>query len=433
MTPNPDIMQAVERLDYRVTVGDVAAQAGLEVAVAEQGLLALASEVSGHLQVAESGDVVYLFPPEFRSILRNKYFRLQLKDWWEKIWRVLFYLIRISFGILLIASILLIFLTILLITLSLSAASNDDNDSDSGIGLPSMGWGWSPDIWWIFYPDYSSRRATHRPDSGGEKSSLNFLEAIFSFLFGDGDPNANLEDRRWRAIATVIRNQKGAVVAEQLAPYLDEVGQGYAREYEEYMLPVLTRFNGRPEVSPEGGLVYHFPELQTSAIEQRLEPIAAYLRELPWRFSQAGAGQITLAIGLGSLNLIGALTLGSLLAGGVVAAQMGGLVAFVQAIFWVLLGYGSAFLAIPLLRYFWIQWRNRKIESRNQSRQDRAVVLNEADQDLQKKMLYAQQFAAETIVGTDNLAYTTEQDLIEQEIEQTDKIDAEWQRRLEQG
>lgn len=431
MTPNPNIMQAVERLDYRVTVGDVAAQAGLEVAVAEQGLLALASQVSGHLQVAESGDVVYLFPQEFRSILRNKYFRLQLKEWWEKIWRVLFYLIRISFGVLLVASILLIFLAILLITLSLSAASNNDNDSDSGIRMPSVGFG--PDIWWIFYPDYSSRRVSHRPDSGGEKSELNFLEAIFSFLFGDGNPNADLEERRWRAIATAIRNQKGAVVAEQLAPYLDEVGQGYAREYEEYMLPVLTRFNGRPEVSPEGGLVYHFPELQTSAIEQRLQPIAAYLKELPWRFSQASGGQITLAIGLGGLNLIGAIALGNLLAGGVVAAQMGGLVAFVQAIFWVLLGYGSAFLAIPLLRYFWIQWRNRKVESRNQSRQDRAVVLNEADQDLQKKMLYAQQFAAETVVSADNLAYTTEQDLIEQEIEQTDKIDAEWQRRLEQG
>ncbi|PZV16389.1 MAG: hypothetical protein DCF22_05370 [Leptolyngbya sp.] len=431
MTPNPDIMQAVERLDYRVTVGDVAAQAGLKVAVAEQGLLALASQVNGHLQVAESGDVVYLFPQEFRSILRNKYFRLQLREWWEKIWRILFYLIRISFGILLVASILLIFLSILLITISLSAASNSDNDSDNRIGMPSIGFG--PDIWWIFYPDYSSRRATQRPSSGGEKSELNFLEAIFSFLFGDGNPNADLEDHRWKSIATTIRNQKGAVVAEQLAPYLDEVGQGYAREYEEYMLPVLTRFNGRPEVSPEGGLVYHFPELQTSAIEQRLQPIAAYLRELPWRFSQASGGQIALAIGLGSLNLVGALALGNLLAGGVVAAQMGGLVAFVQAIFWVLLGYGSAFLAIPLLRYFWIQWRNRKVESRNQSRQDRAVFLNEADQDLQKKILYAQQFAAETIVGTDNLAYTTEQDLIEQEIEQTDKIDAEWQRRLEQG
>ena len=30
------------------------------------------------------------------------------------------------------------------------------------------------------------------------------------------------------------------------------------------MLPVLLRFNGQPEVSPEGEIVYQFPELQTS-------------------------------------------------------------------------------------------------------------------------------------------------------------------------
>ena len=429
MTPNPEIMQAVERLGYRVTVGDVAAQAGLEVAVAEQSLLMLASEVSGHLQVAESGDVVYLFPKEFRTILRNKYFRLQLQEWWEKIWRILFYLIRVSFGIVLIASILLIFLTILVITISLSAATNSDNDS-GGFEMPSIGLG--SDIWWIFYPNYSNSQLPQRHRSSGETSSLNFLEAVFSFLFGDGNPNADLNDRRWRAIATVIRNNRGAVVAEQVAPYLDELGQGYTREYEEYMLPVLTRFNGRPEVSPEGGLVYHFPELQTSATSQQLHPIAAYLKELPWRFSQATGGQIAMAVGLGTLNLVGAIWLGSLLAGGIVAAQLGGLVAFVQAIFWILLGYGSAFMAIPLLRYFWIQRRNRKIENRNQARQNRAIFLNKADQDLEKKIFYAQQFAAETVIGQDDLAYTTEQDLIEQEIEQVDKIDAEWQRRLEQ-
>ena len=55
MTPDPRIMKAVEQLGYRVTVGDVAAQAGLTINLAEQGLLALASNAGGHLQVAESG------------------------------------------------------------------------------------------------------------------------------------------------------------------------------------------------------------------------------------------------------------------------------------------------------------------------------------------------------------------------------------------
>lgn len=428
MTPDPQIMKAVERLNYRVTVGDVATQAGLELNLAEKGLLTLASEAGGHLQVAETGDIVYLFPREFRSVLRNKYLRLQLEEWWGKIWRILFYLIRISFGIVLIASILLIFIAIFIIVIAASASRDGDSDSGS-VSMPNVWIG--PDIFWLFSPSYDDR-AYSRRRYRDEKPSLNFLESVFSFLFGDGNPNADLEERRWRAIGTVIRNNGGAVVAEQISPYLDQLGQGFALDYEEYMLPVLTRFNGRPEVSPEGGLVYQFPELQTTAVENRFAPVTAYLKEIPRRFSNASGGQIMAAIGLGAVNLIGALALGKLLAGGAVAAELGGLVAFVNSIYWILLGYGAGFLLIPLIRYFWVQWRNQAIESRNGDRQQRAVQLNEADAELQKKIVYAKQFAAETYIGEGDLAYTTERDLIEQEIEQSDKTDAEWQRRLEE-
>ncbi|MGB7443213.1 MAG: hypothetical protein WA919_19270, partial [Coleofasciculaceae cyanobacterium] len=239
--------------------------------------------------------------------------------------------------------------------------------------------------------------------------------------------------RRWQEIGTVIRNSGGAVVAEQIAPYLDNLGQGYNREYEEYMLPVLTQFNGRPEVSPEGNIVYHFPDLQTSALKQHPQPVPAYLKERLWRFSQASSGQIMLAIGLGAVNLVGALVLGSLLSSGEIASTIGGLVAFVAAIYPLLLLYGIGFLTIPLIRYFWTQWRNSKIEARNYQRQEEASVLNQADANLQKKIAYAQQFAAQNVIEEEDLAYTSETDLLDQELERKEKIDAEWQRRLESG
>ena len=37
-----------------------------------------------------------------------------------------------------------------------------------------------------------------RQDSG---QGMNFLEAIFSFVFGDGNPNESYEDRRWRLVS----------------------------------------------------------------------------------------------------------------------------------------------------------------------------------------------------------------------------------------
>ncbi|MCL1475215.1 hypothetical protein [Argonema antarcticum] len=430
MAANPNIMQAVQQLGYRVTVGDVAAKAGLDLNVAQQGLLALASEAGGHLQVAESGEIAYQFPQNFRAILRNKFLRLRLQEWWQKIWKVLFYLIRISFGIVLLASIVLIFvaIAIILIALNSSRDSDDSPSSNNGGGTLFLPYYWfAPDWFWVFYPDYDTPQYQYRRR---EKPQLNFLEAIFSFLFGDGNPNANLEERRWQEIGTAIRNNGGAVVAEQIAPYLDDIGGGYSREYEDYMLPVLTKFNGYPEVSPDGQIVYRFPDLQVTAAQQDRQPIPAYLQEFSWRFSSASSGQNILSIGLGAINLIGGLVLGNLLAGGTVTAQLGGLVGFVQSIYWLLLGYGIAFLTVPLIRYFWIQWRNSKIDFRNQQRQARTMQLKQPSPELQKKIAYARQFAVEKVIDRKDLVYTTETDLLEQEIEHQEQIDAEWQRRL---
>ncbi|MEG3895947.1 MULTISPECIES: hypothetical protein [unclassified Microcoleus] len=432
MAPNPSIMQAVEQLGYRVTVGDVAAKAGLDVNFAQRELLTLASEAGGNLQVAESGDIAYLFPKNFRDILRNKFLRLQLQEWWQKIWRILFYLIRISFGIVLIASILLIFVAI---TLLLSSNSSDNNGGGGG-GSDDRGGGFFffPYFWnelpWIFYWNHDEPYYQQQSRLTGKKTQMSFLEAVFSFIFGDGNPNYNLEERKWSDIAAAIRNNRGAVAAEQIAPYLDNLGQGYSREYEEYMLPALARFDGRPEVSPEGQIVYHFPQLQTTATERNSEPVAAYLREMLWRFSNASSGQVMLAAGLGSLNLVGALVLGNLLAKSAIA---GGFIGFVSAIYPMLLIYGVGFLAIPLIRYFWIQWKNSRIEARNQERQQRAMLLNEPDTNLQQKLAYAQEFAAENVLTGEDLAYTTETELTQQELEQSAKIDAEWQKRIDRS
>lgn len=433
MALNPNIMQAVEQLGYRVTVGDVAAKAGLDVNFARRELLALASDAGGNLQVAESGEIAYSFPQNFRDILRNKFFRLQVQEWWQKVWRILFYLIRISFGLLLLASIILIFVSI---TIILSALNSSDNNNSGGGreggGFGAMPYFWSNDWLWFFYwnsdPYYRRTR-----QAAGEENQMNFLESVFSFIFGDGNPNYNLDEHRWQAIATVIRNNQGAIAAEQIAPYLDEFGKGYAVEYEEYMLPALARFDGRPEVSPEGQIVYHFPELQTTAAQNHPQPVASYLRELLWRFSEASSGQILLASGLGIVNLGGALILGQLLASSPIVAKLGGLVIFVQAIYPILLVYGAAFLTIPLIRYFWIKWRNSQIEARNQERQQRAAILNKPNPTLKQKLNYARQFAVENVISGQNLAYTTETDLLEQESEQSAKLDTEWQRRLNQS
>lgn len=435
MNSSPVVMKAVEQLDYRVTVGDVAAQAGLDINFAQAGLLALATEAGGHLQVSDSGEVVYLFPKDFRSIIRNKYFWLQVQEVWEKIWRVLFYIIRISFGIVLVASILLMIAAIVLIMIAASASKDGDSDGggdDRGFGMPNI-WFNPFSIFWYSDPYYRHDRYDQndrRPATRGNnepESEMNFLMAIFSFIFGDGNPNYDLEERRWQIVGKAIANNNGAVVAEQIAPYLDKIDAD-----EDYMIPVLSRFNGYPQVSPAGELIYHFPELQTTASQRRPQSVPAYFKEKLWQFSRATSGQLTLAGGLGAVNIIAAVVLGSMLQGGKVAAQLGGLVGFVGSIYGLLLAYGIGFLAIPLVRYLWIQMKNQGISDRNNQRQKVAGQLNQADAKVKAKINFAQQFAAQNIISSEDLAYTTETDLLDQEVNQSAKIDAQWQQMLEQ-
>ena len=437
---NSDVMKAVESLKYRVTVGDVAARAGLDLATAEQGVLALASETQAHLQVSEEGEIAYEFPRNFRSALRSKYWQLRAKAFASKIWQVAFYLIRISFGIFLILSIALIFIAIFALMIAASAQGGGGNRDDRG-GGGFGGFYISPfNIFYLFdfnyargrrrYPNRRYAPNSYRNGRSAQQGEhLNFLEAIFSFLFGDGNPNADLEERRWRAIATVINNNGGAVVAEQIAPYLDDLGTESEQEYGDYMIPVMSRFNGRPQVSPDGEIVYYFPELQVSALDRGKASVSAYLREAKRKFTSATSDQVMLAIGLGAANIIGALVLQNMLGNAVV---VGGFVGFVQSIFWLLMAYGIGFLAVPLIRYYWTLWRNGKIEARNEIRQSYAARLNRLmnTEAFKQKLNFARQFAQQKVLRADESVYSTETDLLEQEFDRADQIDAEFRRRL---
>jgi hypothetical protein len=50
---------------------------------------------------------------------------------------------------------------------------------------------------------------------------------------------------------------------------------------------------------------------------------------------------------------------------------------------------------------------------------------------VREKISFAKTLAGQTIVTAENLAYTTETDLVDQEIANKDKIDEEWQRLIE--
>jgi len=421
MAPRTAVMEAVEKLNYRVTIGDVAAQSGLDLNTAQREILALASETGGNIQVAESGEVAYKFAPDFRQILVSRSFWLQVKESLKGVWKWVFYAIRISFGILLVVSILIVVLGIIAATIALNSQKSgndrDDRRSDNrggGGGFFFLG-GWgnpfgNPFI--MFAPDYYEPQRMRQRDP----DEMNFLESVFSFLFGDGNPNTDLDERRWREIASMIRSHNGVVIAEQIAPYLDETSRLEGDEY--FVIPVLSKFNGFPEVSDAGTLAYKFPELQKVASERKAKTSGAYLQEKIWKFSQAPQGKIALSIGLGVFYLVSALVLSNLLQNPRLATTLasGGFLGLVNASMGFLLGYAVLFLSTPAVRYFVLQYLNGGISDRNQKRSVNAQKLQNPSDALKEKLDFARTFATkQEVIDQNNLAYTTEEDLADQE------------------
>ncbi|XP_020262883.1 uncharacterized protein At5g03900, chloroplastic-like [Asparagus officinalis] len=106
-------MEAVDSYGGRVTIGDVASRAGLKLNEAERALQALAADTGGFLEVSDEGDVLYVFPRDYRSKLAGKSFRMKVEPLLDKLKGGAEYLIRVSFGTALIASIVIVYTTII--------------------------------------------------------------------------------------------------------------------------------------------------------------------------------------------------------------------------------------------------------------------------------------------------------------------------------
>lgn len=252
-----------------VLASDVAAAAGVSLSTARQDLVALAALSQARLQVSSDGELLYEFPPNLSQVLAQRSAKYKALQTFRKAWPVAFWVLRCSFGVALLASLVAIFSTIFFIQSSSSSDDNRRRDDRGFGGGGSMNWYWGPSPFdFFYYRPYGSYgyygtagRDYRDPDEMG------FLESVFSYVFGDGNPNAGLEEQRLSLAANMIRENQGAVTAEQLAPFVDEAPspQTVAESTyvdEAFVLPIVSALGGEPVVTDEGEIVYTFPELQ---------------------------------------------------------------------------------------------------------------------------------------------------------------------------
>ncbi|EFJ41494.1 hypothetical protein VOLCADRAFT_98565 [Volvox carteri f. nagariensis] len=398
---HPDLRErveaAVEQLGGRVTVGDVAARAGVKLADADEALKALAYDTQASLKVSSEGAVVYGFAPDFQSRLRNRSVLIAAAPLLRRTVGVLSYLVRVAFGTALIASVALVWLAIAV----LLSSRNDDRDNRRRGGGGGVTFFMDPvDLFLYWDPYYERKRAARSAElrTGG----MNFMEAVFSFVFGDGDPNESYEERRWQELGAMIRKKGGVLTAEEMAPFLEPpapapVPPAYSKEPyipypdESFVLPALIKFGGEAEVDEQGHILYCFPALQRTGVQQqqqkrwrlrnRTESTSWNVPlERTWELTAATPGQIAGVVTLGLFNLLGVGLLSGLLAdprGPALLAMQG--LGFVVALMGPLKLYAGTFFAIPAVRWVLNQIRNQEIEARNETREAAIDVLNEAE------------------------------------------------------
>jgi hypothetical protein len=483
------ILEAIATQGPRIVPADVAATTGMALPAVMTELNTIASETNAHLEVTEAGNIAYQFQPN----LSQAYTANAGRQIWLSTKRVvanvsiillrafcalMFFLVRISFGIALIVCFAFIVILVVVGIIALLKGLGGDSDSGGGGGgggfdfdfgsLFDFGWGggyysrpfymyWIWDwIWdWFFFWRYVTPGDTYYSQPvgtydagygavGGKKEEKrNFLMNVFSYLFGDGNPNPNFEELEWQAIAQVIEANQGVVTAEMLAPY-----SGEDPKDEDWMVHVLQRFNGVPEVSESGGIIYTFPAFQTnSAVDFTPPPdnIAGYiggstdqsgadlnnlyrnhlrnqnanqkaeskklhldraLTEKSWPFMTVDGGSIALIVCFGGFILLGSIFL---------LAHTPAVIAGFVPMIWACLTYGLLFFVIPGARYLAYGIINGQIDERNNARLEYAARLANPTSELGKKLDEARAIRIGGMPkGPDKTIYSTDKDIIDQ-------------------
>lgn len=429
--PDDALLAWIGSRGKRCTAGEAAAQTGLPLAAVEPRLLALAVEAGARLQVGENGAIVYGFPAQLRGLLLARSWRRRLRAAVRRGGRLIGRLIQLGFGLVLVVVTTLVVSA--LIVLLIARLLNSDKGGNVVVGLlqvfaqvpelvlrllvgglsaATSESGTTPtaaELWHLLWDP---------PGEGSAAGSMGFLRAVFSILFGDGPPNARLEEQRWRRISGFLCLQGGTVIAEDLAPLLVlppcPVDREQAREMADAaMLPVLLRFDGHPEVSEDGELVHRFPELPAMRSQGAVSVVPAPpLRERRYRFSRAtGEQRLAYGIAVGALMVLSPLLL-SMTPG------------WLPPLAWLArfgIGYACLLLLVPLLRLPLLRWRNRSIARRNARRQSWAQAVLAPSPQRQKSRAAARRLArlsdnTDTSHAT-RIVYDSGVDLLEQTIE----------------
>lgn len=262
------------------TVADIAGLTGLPLNQIKSELPAVVDEYAGRLRVTEKGEILYSFPDGMKS--RYKGFVPAAKKAWKAVKKVAITVFKLGFKVwimLMLVGYFVIFIVLLLLAMVLSmggsmrgggGGSSDRDDRRSGSGGAGIGgiyltthlfdtfvrlWFYSE----LFREPEDRRRRYYDSELDYEdpKPRKPLYKSIYSFVFGDADPNEHWDQVEKKSVLAFLQSHKGIITMPEFIAITglepDKAEQAINR--------YLIEFEGSPEVTDNGAIYYSFPNL----------------------------------------------------------------------------------------------------------------------------------------------------------------------------
>ncbi|GHV79933.1 hypothetical protein AGMMS49944_17240 [Spirochaetia bacterium] len=262
------VTEAFRHHQKGATVADIVAKTALPLHTVRELVPRAADEYSARLEVTESGEILYSFPRGFISKYRS--FKARFGRFMEKfgkglkiaaaaVFKVWIMVMLVGYFVLF----MLIALASLMISVAASSQSSNSRSSNRGGGIGGMYFASGIfnliiRIW--FYSELTKsmdHRYYGRSPQAARPKGRPLYKAIFSFVFGDGDPNTDWDSREKQAVIAWLQKNRGVI---SLPEFMALTGNSPA-EAEGRITGYCAEFGGLPEATDDGTVVYRFDEL----------------------------------------------------------------------------------------------------------------------------------------------------------------------------
>ena len=265
------ILSSLKQRKSGATTADICAATALPLTKVNELLPKAADEYSGHLKVTSSGEILYYFPDGFINKYKN--FKAVFKRIIDKtagvLKKTLTLLFKIWIMVMLVGYfVLFIVIAIASVLIQVAAKSNDKGGRGGSVNFGLF----NILIRFWFYSEimntgnrYGNSYTQRKP----LKIKRPMHKAIFSFVFGEEDPNKDWADIKNKAVIEFLQSNNGII---SLVEYMALTGES-SLEAEKSILSFCKEFEGSPEVTEDAAIFYHFEKILMRSTYYRNEKL----------------------------------------------------------------------------------------------------------------------------------------------------------------